>query len=153
VRVNRQPCEGAHDVNPQHRKTAKNKNKYKAAIRTTGSLISSKHHNKLSYATLRKKRLVKYLHIKAIDSPENRKIKTEIRGHTGGRKRHQAAAAPSLPPSRDERKTGIPMGPTGPMGFPWEWEWESELDGNGDGNGNDSTGMGGNGNRTVPVKR
>jgi hypothetical protein len=54
---------------------------------------------------------------------------------------------------RDERKTGIPMGPTGPMGFPWEWEWESELDGNGDGNGNDSTGMGGNGNRTVPVKR
>jgi hypothetical protein len=51
--------------------------------------------------------------------------------------------------SRDERKTGIPMGPTGPMGFPWEWK--SELDGNGDGNGNDSTGMGGNGNRTVPV--
>jgi hypothetical protein len=51
--------------------------------------------------------------------------------------------------TRDERKTGIPMGPTGPMGFPWESEWESELDGN----GNDSTGMGGNGNRTVPVKR
>jgi hypothetical protein len=55
--------------------------------------------------------------------------------------------------SRDERKRGIPMGPTGPMGFPWEWEWESELDGNADGNGNDSTGMRGNGNRTVPVKR
>jgi hypothetical protein len=29
---------------------------------------------------------------------------------------------------RDERKTGIPMGPTG---FPWESEWDSELDGNG----------------------
>jgi hypothetical protein len=28
---------------------------------------------------------------------------------------------------RDERKTGIPMGP---MGFPLEREWESELDGN-----------------------
>jgi hypothetical protein len=41
------------------------------------------------------------------------------------------------------------MGPTKPMGFPWEWERKSELDGNGD--GNDSTGMGGN--RTVPVKR
>jgi hypothetical protein len=37
--------------------------------------------------------------------------------------------------TRDERKTGTPMGP---MGFPWEREWESELDGN----GNDSTGMG-----------
>jgi hypothetical protein len=33
---------------------------------------------------------------------------------------------------------GIPMGPTGPMGFRWEREWESEIDGN----GNDSTGMG-----------
>jgi hypothetical protein len=54
--------------------------------------------------------------------------------------------------TRDERKTGISMGPTGPMGFPWKRpEWESELDGNG--NGNDSTGMGGNGNRTVPVKK
>jgi hypothetical protein len=38
--------------------------------------------------------------------------------------------------SRDERQTGVPMGPTG---FPWERERESELDGNG--NANHSTGM------------
>ena len=25
-------------------------------------------------------------------------------------------------PSRDETILGIPMGPVGPMGFPWEWE-------------------------------
>jgi hypothetical protein len=82
---------------------------------------------------------------------------TYTHAHTSSRLLNETAPrhAAVLCCGRDERKTGIPMGPTGPMGFPWEWEWESELDGNGDGdgNGNDSTGMGGNGNRTVPVKR
>jgi hypothetical protein len=54
--------------------------------------------------------------------------------------------------TRAEGKRGIPMGPTGLMGFPWEREWESELDGNG--NGNERTGMEGNGNeKSIPAHR
>ena len=48
--------------------------------------------------------------------------------------------------TRGEQEMGIPMGPMGLMGIPWEWHYVPCANGNGNGNGNKLMGMGGNGN-------
>ena len=59
---------------------------------------------------------------------------------------HTSAPPESGAQTRGEQEMGIPMGPMGPMGIPWELDYVPCANGNGNENGNKLMGMGGNGN-------